>query len=47
MSFFTLIGVEFSKIRRSKILFIMAAAAVLLWIPSVLNAKMKDRKSVV
>ena len=38
MSFFTLIGVEFSKIRRSKILFIMAA--VLLWIPSVLNAKM-------
>lgn len=40
MSFFTLIGVEFSKIRRSKILFIMAAATVLLWIPSVLNAKM-------
>lgn len=40
MSFFTLVGVEFKKIRRSKILFIMAAAAVILWIPSILNAKM-------
>jgi len=40
MSFLTLIGVEFKKIRRSKILFILAVAAVILWIPSILNAKM-------
>lgn len=40
MSFLTLISVEFKKIRRSKILFILAVAAVILWIPSILNAKM-------
>ncbi|MDE6233496.1 MAG: ABC transporter permease [Lachnospiraceae bacterium] len=40
MSFLTLIGVEFKKIRRSKILLIFAVAAVILWIPSILNAKM-------
>lgn len=40
MSFLTLIGIEFKKIRRSKILFILAVAAVILWIPSILNAKM-------
>lgn len=40
MSFLTLVGVEAGKIRRSKILFILAAAAVILWIPSILNAKM-------
>ena len=40
MSFFTLVGVEVKKIRRSKILFILAVAAVILWIPSILNAKM-------
>lgn len=40
MSFLTLVGVEFKKIRRSKILFILAVAAVILWIPSILNAKM-------
>ena len=34
MSFFTLVGVEFKKIRRSKIFFLLAAAAVILWIPS-------------
>ena len=40
MSFFTLVGVEVKKIRRSKILLILAVAAVILWIPSILNAKM-------
>ena len=40
MSFISLVGVEFKKIRRSKILFILAVAAVILWIPSILNAKM-------
>lgn len=39
MSFISLVGVEFKKIRRSKILFILAVAAVILWIPSILNAK--------
>lgn len=38
MNFLLLLGVEWKKIRRSRILLIMAAAAVMLWIPSVLNA---------
>ena len=40
MSFLSLIGVEAVKIRRSKILLILAAASVILWLPSILNAKM-------
>lgn len=40
MNFPALIGVEFQKIKRSKILFIQLAAAVILWIPSILNAHM-------
>ena len=40
MSFLSLVGVEFQKIKRSKILLILFAAAVILWIPSVLNAHM-------
>lgn len=40
MSFFSLIGIEIRKIRRSGILLILAAAAVILWIPSVTNADM-------
>lgn len=40
MSFLTLVGVEAGKIRRSKILLILAAAAVILWMPSILNARM-------
>lgn len=40
MSFLSLVGVEFKKIRRSKILLILAVAAIILWIPSILNAKM-------
>lgn len=40
MSFLSLVGVEFKKIKRSKILLILFAAAVILWIPSVLNVRM-------
>lgn len=40
MSFLSLIGVEFMKIKRSKIFFILFAATVILWIPSILNADM-------
>lgn len=40
MSFISLIGIEFKKIRRSKILFILAAATIILWIPSILNANL-------
>ena len=40
MSFLSLIGVEWGKIRRSKILLILEAATIILWIPSVLNAHM-------
>lgn len=40
MRFRSLLGVEFQKIRRSKILWIFLAAAVLLWLPSVFNADM-------
>lgn len=38
MSFLTLVRVEWKKIRRSRILLIMGIAAVMLWIPSILNA---------
>ena len=38
MSFLSLAGVEFQKIRRSKILLILILATVILWIPSILNA---------
>lgn len=38
MNFFTLLGVEFRKIRRSKILWILLAAVILLWIPSIPHA---------
>ena len=40
MSFLSLVGVEFKKIKRSKILLILFVATVILWIPSVLNAQM-------
>ena len=40
MSFLSLIGVEFMKIKRSKIFFILFAATVILWIPSIRNADM-------
>lgn len=38
MSFLTLLGVEFKKIKHSKIFFILFAATIILWIPSVVNS---------
>lgn len=38
MNFLSLIQVELQKIRRSKILLIMIAATIILWVPSILNA---------
>lgn len=40
MKFLSLISIEFKKIRRSKILLILAAATIILWFPSVLHADM-------
>lgn len=40
MSFFSLVGVEFQKIRRSKIILILAVATIILWLPSIFNASM-------
>lgn len=40
MSFLSLVGVEFKKIKRSKILLILFVATAILWIPSILNAHM-------
>lgn len=40
MSLMNLTGIEFKKIRRSKILLILLAAVIILWIPSVLNARL-------
>lgn len=40
MSFLSLIGVELMKIRRSKILLILLAPVILMWIPSIINADM-------
>ncbi len=38
MSFLSLIGIEFQKIRRSKILLILTAAVIILWLPSIFHA---------
>lgn len=38
MSFLSLISVEFKKIKRSKIILILLAAAIILWLPSIINA---------
>ncbi len=40
MSFLSLVGVEFKKVKRSKIFLILFAATVILWIPAVLNAEL-------
>ncbi len=40
MSFLSLIGIEFKKIRRSKILLILTAAVIILWLPSIFNANL-------
>jgi len=38
MNFLSILAVEWKKLRRSSILLILGIAAVMLWIPSVLNA---------
>lgn len=38
MNMITLIRIEFKKLKRSKILLILLAAAVILWLPSLLNS---------
>lgn len=38
MSFFSLLSVEFQKVKRSKILFILLFAMIVLWIPAIINA---------
>lgn len=40
MNFLSLIGIEFKKIRRSKILLILAVATIILWLPSIFNANL-------
>ena len=40
MSFISLLGVEFKKIRRSKIMMILSVAIIALWLPSVFNVDM-------
>lgn len=40
MNVLTLMSVEFQKIRRSRILWILLTATVILWVPSVLNANL-------
>lgn len=39
MNFISLIGVELTKIRRSKIFLILLVPVIMIWIPSILNAK--------
>ncbi|AVO03192.1 ABC transporter permease [Staphylococcus simulans] len=46
MSFLSLIGVEFKKIKRSKILPILLIAMIILWLPSILNADMNFKMQV-
>ena len=46
MNIFTIAAVEFKKIRRSKILLIMIAATVILWLPNVLNADLNFDMSI-
>lgn len=40
MSFISLLGVEWGKIRRSKIMLILSVAVIALWLPSIFNADM-------
>ncbi len=40
MNFLSLIGIEFKKIRRSKILLILTVATIILWLPSVFNVNL-------
>ncbi len=43
MSFLSLVSIEFKKIRRSKILLILAIATIILWLPSICNANLNFR----
>ena len=38
MNFLSFVDIEFKKIRRSKILFILAVSTIILWLPSIINA---------
>lgn len=38
MNLLSLLDVEFRKIKRSKILFILFASTVILWLPSIINS---------
>lgn len=38
MNFLSLVGVELKKLKRSKIILILAVATVILWVPSIINA---------
>lgn len=40
MSFLSLMGVEFKKIRRSKIFWILLIPVIMMWVPSIINADM-------
>lgn len=40
MSFTSLLGVEFQKIRRSKMILILSVAVIILWLPSIFNGDM-------
>ncbi|MDO5346481.1 MAG: ABC transporter permease [Lachnospiraceae bacterium] len=40
MSFLSLVGIEFKKIRRSKILLILTVSTIILWLPSIFNANL-------
>lgn len=40
MSFSSLIGVELTKIRRSKIFLILLAPVLMMWLPSIINSDM-------
>lgn len=40
MSFLSLVGVEFQKIKRSKIMLILLVATIILWIPSIINSNL-------
>ena len=40
MNFLSLVGIEFQKIRRSKIMLILLVSTIILWLPSIMNADM-------
>lgn len=46
MNGLSLMGVEWRKLRRSKIIWISVAAAIILWVPSVLNARLNFQTQV-